>query len=120
MDSSDYLVAWGVYVVAGIVVGLLGWRLLQKYLPRELAYLLECILLALMFTPAAVMPEQTIMAPALMVAVMDAVTIDHKAGIRALIPLVLALLAALAVTVVLSVIHRLRRRRKVSAENSQL
>ena len=110
MDTNDYLAAWGIYLAAGAVVGLLGWRVLKKYLPRELAYLLECLLLALMFTPAYVLADQSILAPALMVALMDAMTIEHKAVIRALIPLVLSLGLAVVVAIVLSVVHRVRRR----------
>ncbi len=115
MDSSDYLVAWGVYVAAGIVFGFLAWRVLRKYLPREVAYLLECILLALMFTPAKVLSDQTIMAPALMVTMLDGLTIGPKAAIRALINLVLTLLVALVTAAVLSVIHRVRLRRTAGA-----
>jgi hypothetical protein len=116
MDSSDYAVAWIIYGLAGAVFGLLAWRVLSRYLPRTLAYFLECVLLALMFTPAYVLPDQGIMAPALMVVALDALTIEPKAAIRALIPLVLALLLALAVATVLSVIHRLRSRRPQTAQ----
>jgi hypothetical protein len=113
MEAADYRLAWIVYVAAGIVVAFMCWRVLQQYLLRELAYFLECILLALMFTPAYVMVDQPIMAPALMVFVMDAITIEPKAGIRALIPLVLALIAAFVIAIALSLVHRWRQRRQV-------
>ena len=110
MDTSDYAVAWIIYVLAGAVFGVLAWRVLHRYVPRTLAYFLECMLLALMFTPAYVLPDQGIMAPALMVVALDALTLGPKAAIGALIPLVLALLLALAVATILSVVDRLRRR----------
>lgn len=112
MEAADYRLAWVIYCIAGVVLALLCWRVLQKYVLREFAYFLECILLALMFTPAYVMPDETIMAPALIVFMMDAITIEPKAAIRALIPLVLALMAAFLVAVGLSLIYRWRLRRQ--------
>ena len=112
MEAADYRLAWIVYVSAGLVVAFMCWRVLHKYVLRELAYFLECILLALMFTPAYVLQGQPIMAPALIVFAMDAITIEPKAGIRALIPLVLALMAAFLVAVTLSLIYRWRLRRQ--------
>ena len=120
MDSSDYLLAWGTYVICGAIFALLAWRVLHKYLPRELAYLLECILLALMYTPAYVLEDQSIMAPALMVAALDALTIGPKAAIRALIPLVLAFVVAFVVALILGIVHRVRHRRAASMQNSEL
>ena len=110
MDTSDYAVAWIIYALAGAVFGVLAWRVLHRYVPRTLAYFLECMLLALMFTPAYVLPDQGIMAPALMVVALDTLTLGPKAAIGALIPLVLALLLALAVATTLSVVDRMRRR----------
>lgn len=114
MEAADYRLAWIIYIAAGLLVAFMCWRVLQKYLLRELAYLLECVLLALMFTPAYVLQDQTIMAPALMVFIMDSITIEPKAGIRALIPLVLALIAALLVSVALSLVYRWRQRRQAA------
>ena len=112
MEAADYRLAWIVYVIAGLVVAFMCWRVLYKYVLRELAYFLECVLLALMFTPAYVLQDQPIMAPALIVFVMDAITIEPTAGIRALIPLVLALMAALLIAVVMSLVYRWRLRRQ--------
>ena len=38
MEAADYRLAWIVYVVAGTVFSFLCWRVLQRYLLRELAY----------------------------------------------------------------------------------
>ena len=99
-------------LLAGIVLAFLAWRVLYKYLLREVAYLLQCFLLALMFTPAYVLEDQRIMAPALIVFLMDVITISPTAGIRALIPLVLALMVGLIVAVLLIIAHRIRLRRR--------
>jgi hypothetical protein len=112
MEAGDYTTAWVVYLVAGVVLALLSWRLLRKLRPRELGWLLQCWFIALMFTPWYVEEGGTVRAPALIIFVMDAVTVSRDAAIRALIPLVLSLLLGVAVTVVLSMGYRLLRRRK--------
>ena len=112
MEAADYRMAWIIYTMAGILLAFLAWRVLYKYLLREVAYLLQCFLLALMFTPAYVLEDQRIMAPALIVFLMDVITVSPTAGIRALIPLVLALMVALIVAVLLIISHRIRLRRR--------
>jgi len=112
MEAADYRMAWIIYTMAGIVLAFLAWRVLYKYLLREVAYLLQCFLLALMFTPAYVLEDQRIMAPALIVFLMHVITVSPTAGIRALIPLVLALMVALIVAVLLIISHRIRLRRR--------
>jgi hypothetical protein len=112
MEAADYRLAWVIYVCAGVVLALLCWRVLQRYLLRELAYVIECCLLALMFTPAYVLPDQNIMAPAVIIVAMDVLTVDTQAAIRPLVPLVLALMVALLVALALSVFHRWRLRRQ--------
>jgi len=116
MDTSDYAVAWIIYALAAAVFGVLAWRVLHRFVPRSLAFFMECVLLALMFTPAYVLPDQGIMAPALMVVALNTLTLGPKAAIGSLIPLVLALLLALAVATVLSLIYRLRQRRRQAVQ----
>jgi hypothetical protein len=111
MEAGDYNTAWLAYLGAALVLSVLSWRVLKRFLVRELAYLLECWLLALLFTPWYVLPDQDIMAPAFFVFVMDVITIEPTAGIRALIPLVMALFVMLFVALVLSVVYRIRRRK---------
>jgi len=80
---------------------------------RELAYLLQCLLLAIIFTPWYVLPEEEILAPAVIIFMLDLVTIDATTSIRALIPLVMAMLSAVIATVILSIVYRIRRRRQL-------
>lgn len=110
METADYAMAWAIYLLAALVFAVISWRVLDRFLRREFAYLLQCLLLALMFTPCAVLENQPVMAPALIVFALDTLTIAPKAGIRALIPLVLAVGLALLVAAVLSIIHRFRSR----------
>lgn len=112
MDASDYTIAWIIYLLAGVAFSVLSWRFLKRMLWRELAYLLQSLLLAIIFTPWYVLPEDEILAPAIIVFMLDLVTIDAATSIRALIPLVMAMLFGVIVTVILSFIYRVRRRRR--------
>ena len=110
MEPRDYLIAWILYGLAAVIVSIVAWVVLRRYLWREFAYLLECWLLAILFTPAKVLVEQEIMAPAIIVFAMDTLTIDPTAGIRALIPLVMAMAGMLVLAILLGVIYRIRLR----------
>lgn len=112
MESTEYLYAWGVYLVAGIAFSILSWKFLKRFLWRELAYLVQCLLMAIIFTPWYVLPEEEILAPAIIIFMLDLITIDATTSIRALIPLVMALLLGIIATVVLSILYRIRRRRQ--------
>ena len=112
MEPRDYLIAWLLYGLAAVILSIVAWFVFRRYLWRELAYLLECWLLAIFFTPAKVLVDQEVMAPAIIVFAMDTVTIDPTAGIRALIPLVMAMTGMLVVAVLLSVVYRVRLRKR--------
>lgn len=115
MDSQDYYIAWGIYLFAGILFSLISWRVMKRYFWREMAYLLQSLLLAIIFTPWYVLPEEEILAPALIVFMLDLITVDLTTSIRALIPLVMAMLFGIIVTVILSIVYRIKRRGKTSS-----
>jgi hypothetical protein len=116
MEQSDYVAAWTAYLISAVVFSALSWRVLRRMPRREFAYVLECWLLALLFTPWYVMDDQKILAPALMVFALDIVTVEPAAGVRALVPLVMALFLGLIVAGLLSVFYRVRRRKARAAE----
>lgn len=118
MESSDYFIAWGIYLVAATILAFMAWGVLKKYLWRELAYVLETTGLAILFTPWYVFPDQDLLAPAFMVFVMDSITINTTAGVRSLIPLVMAFLVGLLVSLVLIVMHRLSLRKQARADEA--
>ena len=115
MDSQDYYIAWSIYLTAGVVFSLISWKVMKRYFWREMTYLLESLLLAIIFTPWYVLPEEEILAPALIVFMLDLITEDLTTSIRALIPLVMAMLFGIIVTLVLSIIYRIKHRGQTSA-----
>ena len=112
METAEYLGAWGVYLVFGIVFSIISWKFMKRYFWRELAYLLQSFLLAVIFTPWYVLPEEEILAPATIIFLLDLITIDTTTSIRALIPLVMAILLGIVVTIVLSLVYRVKRHRE--------
>jgi hypothetical protein len=117
MEQGDYIAAWTAYLISAVIFSALSWRVLRRMAWRELAYVLECWLLALLFTPWYVMDGQNILAPALMVFALDIVTVAPAEGVRALVPLVMALFLAMIVAGVLSVLYRMRHRKaRVAAD----
>lgn len=111
MDAGDYRIAWIVYCLAASGLAWLCWLVLRKLGSRGLAWLLQCWLLALLFTPWYVVPDDTLMAPALMVFVMDAITVSGESAVRALVPLIMTLCLGVLVTLVLLVARGFWRRR---------
>jgi hypothetical protein len=118
MEQGDYVAAWTAYLIAAIVFSALSWRVLRRMAWREFAYVLECCLLALLFTPWYVLDGQDILAPALMVFALDIVTVKPEEGVRALVPLVMALFLSLIVAGLLSVWHRVRQRKARTASGA--
>jgi len=113
MDPQNYQLAWAIYLAAGVIFSVLAWRLLFRYCWRELALLLECWLLAVIFVPAEVTSNPLTMAPATMVFAMDTLTIGSTAGIGALTNLVMGLGLGVVLTIVASIVLRIRKRHRI-------
>ena len=111
MATADYYIAWIIYLLCGGMVSLISWRMLKRFVWRELAYLIQLQLMALVFTPWYVLPEEEILAPAIFIFLLDLITIDLTTSIRALIPLAMVVLLGVVLTVILSVIYRIKQRR---------
>ena len=120
MEQADYSLAWTFYIVTGLLFMVLVWWFSRRHLQRDLAFFIQGVFAALIFTPWYVFPDQDYLAPALMVFMMDSITISAAEGVRGLIPLVMALLLAIIVTIVRSVLARVldRRRQALASEDA--
>lgn len=63
-------------------------------------------MLAIIATPWYVSDTESIMAPALMIVLMDAITIGGEAAIRAFVPLFLSVILSLAVVLIILLVRR--------------
>lgn len=105
-----YLTSWAIYLVAGTLCYVLFYRATRRIRPGLLANLLRAVMIALIYTPWTVSTDQDLMAPAVMVILLDMITVGPDAFVRALVPLMLATLLALAVAIAISLFSRGRRR----------
>lgn len=110
LDIYGYLTSWAIYLAAGTLCYVLFYRATRWIRPKLLANLLRAVIFALIYTPWTVATDQDLMAPAVMVILLDMITVGPDAFVRALVPLVLAMLLAVAVAIGVSLFGRGGRR----------
>lgn len=92
---------WLIYLVASVGFLAVYWRLTRSESWPWLSWMLRTLMLVLVYTPWYANTSGNVLAPALMVAVLDAITIGPDAAWRALVPLLLVLLASLIIANIL-------------------
>lgn len=112
--ETNYWLIWLVYLLASACFYPFFWRL-TDWRWRWLSYSLRGLMAALILTPWYVNEQSQVLAPALMVSTLDAITIGPAAAARATVPLVLGLLFAEIVASILWFLHRRRRRTRSTA-----
>lgn len=115
-SASDYGLIWVVYLSASAIFYTIFWQLTRFKSAHWAAYLLRALLAAIILTPWYANPQQAVLAPALMVILMDAITLDGSAAVRAMVPLLLSIVLAFFVALVVLGINA-RRRKKHSKNN---
>ena len=119
MDAiGNYWFFWTLYLAAAVVFTAVFWRLTGFQYAIWRSYSLRAVALAVIFTPWYSNPQDSIMAPALMVATLDAITIGGSAAFRSFVPLILAILFALFVAGILSFLKK--RTGKIAKDNNEL
>lgn len=110
LDIYDYVAGWAVYIAAGALCYMIFYRFTGAIKFKPLANSLRAILIAVMFTPWYISPEADLLAPALMVMMLDMVTVGGTAFVRALVPLTIAVIFGVLVALSGALIKRLLRR----------
>lgn len=113
METLDYIVAWLVYLVAAAALSWVHWKLAKKMFWLDLAYVMQGTLMAIIFTPWYVLPDQNILAPAIIIFVMDIVTIETVAGIRALVPMAMVVILVDLLIIIGIATYRIRKVRRL-------
>lgn len=98
-----YLTSWAIYLTAGTVCYVLFYKATGVIRIKVIANILRGIMLALIYTPWYVAADKDLMAPAVMVILLDLITVGGNAFVRALVPLILAVSVAIAVPVLISI-----------------
>jgi len=103
MDSiGNYWFFWTLYLGAAVIFTGLFWRVTRFEQAIWASYSLRAVAIAVVFTPWYSNSQDSGMAPALMVAALDAITGGFEAAFRSFVPLVLAVLLGLLLAGVMS------------------
>lgn len=109
VDATNFWIAWAAYCAAAVVYYLVFWRITRFQQRRVLKYCLRAVMLAVIATPWYVSDTGSVMAPALIIVLMDAITISGEAAARAFVPLFLSMVLSLVVVLVILLIRRKKR-----------
>ncbi len=113
METVDYILAWLVYLIASVAMSFLFWKIIRQILWTDLAYVMQVTFMAIIFTPWYVEADGNVLAPAIIIFVMDIVTIETVAGIRSLVPIAMAILLSSIITMVGIATYRVRKVRRM-------
>ena len=107
LDIYGYITSWAIYLSAGTLCYILFYKATGKIGFKPLANVLRGIMIALIYTPWYVAADQDLMAPAVIVIVLDTITIGGDAFIRGLVPLTLVLIAAIVIALLAGLLRPL-------------
>lgn len=103
VDIYGYLASWAIYLTAGTVCYVLFYKATGIIGLKVLANTLRAIMLVLIYTPWYVAADKDLMAPAVIVILLDMITVGGDSFIRAMVPLLLALLSAVVLVWVIGI-----------------
>lgn len=109
LDLYDYVLGWAVYIACGTLCYMIFYGFTGMIRFKPVANVLRAMLLALMFTPWYVSPDSDLMAPALIVILLDMVTVGGTSFVRALVPLTMSMAVAVFIALFMRVFKRLYR-----------
>lgn len=107
--SNDYYLAWGIYLLAVVTAQLLLWKVLSGLKNRDIATILQLMLLALLIVPAS-LNQQNYWVPSFMAAMMEGINLGFDAALPRLWPILITMI----ILVCLSLFWTFTRRSKVS------
>lgn len=111
MNIYGYLTSWAIYLTAGTLCYVLFYRSTRWIRPKVLANSLRGIMIALIYTPWYVASDQDLMAPAVIVILLDIITLGPDEFVRAFVPLMMAMVLALLVAWSVSLVRFLGRKK---------
>ena len=103
MESSlpNYWIVWLAYLLAAVVFYGIFWKITGFLKSGWFPYVLRGVTAAVILTPWYTNSQDNLLAPALMVVMLDGITIGVEAAIPAAVPLILAILLALVIAGIL-------------------
>ena len=107
LDIYGYITSWAIYLTAGTMCYVLFYKATGAIGFKPLANVLRGVMIALIYTPWYVAVDEDLMAPAVIVILLDMITVGGDAFIRALVPLTLALIAAVVLALMAGLLRSL-------------
>ena len=95
-----------IYGIAAAVFYAIFWQITRFPKLVGVSYCLRAVVLALIITPWYVSDQGNLLAPAVIIVVMDAITIGGDAAVRAFVPLFLSMIIALVGVVIMLLVRR--------------
>lgn len=118
--SQFYYYVWGLYGIAALGLFYLAWLVLRHIKVAAISHALLALFMAVLFTPAKMIPEQADLTPALMVALFDGIVEGWSgvwAGLKYILLVYLGLLAILLLVYLLKAVLRPKQKLKQAAES---
>ena len=107
MDAeANFWLIWLVYLGASAIFYALFWKYIRLLTHDLVSFVLRGLMAALIFTPWFVNIQGSIMAPALMIVMLDLITIGPGETARAGVPLFLSILVIESVSIGLYLLKR--------------
>ncbi len=120
MDSiGNYWFFWTLYLGAAVLFTGIFWRVTRFKRAIWASYSLRAVAIAVIFTPWYSNSQESVMAPALMVVALDAITGGFGAAFRSFVPLILAVLFALLLAGVMSFFKKRKDRKNLNNEKTK-
>ena len=104
--ENDFLSISVIYLTSSTVFYLIFWRYICVLKSEFFVYMLRGLVAALIFTPWFVSIQEAIMGPALMIAMLDLITLGSEEFFRAGVPLLLSIVIIEAIALGLYVFIR--------------
>ena len=106
ITQNEILLISLIYLTAGVVFFLLFWRLISFLKFELLVYLFRGLLASLIFTPWFINLQESTLAPALIVAMLDLITLGSVEIFRAGVPLLFSIITFQAIALGLYVFKK--------------
>lgn len=105
MSGINYILIWALYLAAAVIFYGLFWRY-TRFRQAWLSYAVRAVMAAVIFTPWYANTQDEVLAPALMVVMMDVITLGTGSAVRAFVPLFLSLCISLVVVGILLLLRK--------------
>ena len=95
LTDNEYMMAWGLYLVAVVGLGAVWWRITRPISVRWLQNCFRVVYFSLLVTPCLVVADTPRMAPAFMIWILESTIVESENVARVYVPLTLTVVIGL-------------------------